>query len=347
MNNQRRAPKSSDKSINDNQSSIPKGIPPTKKKEEKNFEIIKDCRFIHNEKLKNDLEQRFNQETVTYKDIYKFSRNTIIILLDEDNIGQTISHAYLECSDFSRPSAEMITPIYFTGCKNVNDVIKSYTNEKESTSNYILSKSLIHFYKKDWLILAAIQINTRSLFRFYITDFINPKDGDYIYGIELAGNCDIRILIAYQNVSNPNSRQLIDITNLRNAQLCTNDKKKSIKNTINQNQIQDLKSSNEDDNENQKTLSDSLNQTKDNQNEFSIKTIPPSIVSFTQNRNSHYSDSQYCEVVKPKKKGFFEFLNVFNKKTTSRNQKEYQRLNRDDDSDLNKNAPLISNYISD
>ncbi|KAK8891330.1 hypothetical protein M9Y10_028538 [Tritrichomonas musculus] len=345
MMNQRKAPKSSDKSINDNQNSILKSIPLTKKKEEKNFDIIKDCRFIHNEKLKNDLEQRFNQETGTYKDIYKFCRYSIIILIDEDNIGQTISHAYLKCLDFNQPSAEMITPIYFTGCKNVNDVIKSYTNEKESTSNYILSKSLIHFYKKDWFILAAIQINTRSLFRFYITDIINPKDGDYIYGTKLAGNCGIRILISYQNVSNPNSRQLIDITNLRNAQLCTNDKKELIKKTVNQNQIQDLKSSNEDDNENQKMLSDSLNQTKDMQNEFSIKTIPPSNVPFTQ--YSHYSDSQNCEVVKTKKKGFFEFLNVFYKKTTPRNKKEYQRLNRDDNSDLNKNAPLIFNYISD
>ena len=48
---------------------------------------------------------------------------------------------------------------------------------------------------------------------------------------------------------------MIDITNLNNAQLCTNDKKESIKKTVNQNQIQDLKSSNEDDNENQKTIS--------------------------------------------------------------------------------------------
>lgn len=178
---------------------------------------LDDCRIIRNNFLYARLRSRFHGLMAKiYNGIPLYPSLFFYIIIDDTHIGRTTAHISIRYynPDFELPfpsEYEVVTPIFFKNCKNVEDVIDAYTIDSPPVC--IMSDSFVAPVVKPDALGGALYHHTDLLVRSLLdSKIISNTSPEYImYNLLIPESETDDIYVVYQKRGKESTKKIFKI----------------------------------------------------------------------------------------------------------------------------------------
>lgn len=175
---------------------------------------FKDCRFVTNAELEAHLKKIFDLVMSKLGPKYKIRSHVISIAVNLEKIGETISLLPFIFEDEYK--GEIIIPIFFEECDNIEDVINAFT---EGPAKFKILKPYMREYKKSLDYEYGFAWCTFMLIDKIEPMMHNPEKGDLLFNIITPKNIKEGKYIVFQKNDELKTRIMIDISNVYDIKL--------------------------------------------------------------------------------------------------------------------------------